>query len=356
MKTSELHYELPPELIAQSPADRRDASRLLVVDRADGSLRHECFSQLVNLLPDGALLVLNDTKVLPARLEMRRTTGGAVHGLFLHEAEPGVWTMMVTGGRRLKPGELLIVEGAEQRIRMLEHVGEGTWRAEPVPCGAVETILSRHGSAPLPPYIHRGSRADGAEPATSTGEERERDLDRYQTVYARQPGAVAAPTAGLHFTSGLMAALAARGFNTAFVTLHVGVGTFAPIRVDELADHPMHAERYECRSATAEAVNAAREAGRPVVAVGTTSVRVLESCADEHGRVVPGNGWTNIFIFPPYRYRVVDALITNFHLPESTLLALVFALAGPELVLQAYREAIRAKYRFFSYGDAMLIR
>lgn len=397
MKTSELHYELPPELIADAPADRRDASRLLVLDRVTGGIRHEVFHRLPELLPPGALLVLNDTKVLPARLRMHRRTGGCIQGLFLREPEPGVWEMMLTSGRRLKPGELLSLDG-EQQIRLLGRVVEGTWRVEPVPGGLVEQILAKHGSAPLPPYIHRqqasvetppncdgdfGARSasegvpqasteqsslacasgpeacrkevEPIETGTQLAKDRARDLERYQTVYARRPGAVAAPTAGLHFTPELMARLNAAGFATAFVTLHVGAGTFAPIRVDDLAQHPMHVEHYECPPATAEAVNAARAAGKPVVAVGTTSVRVLETCADERGCVIPGNGSTRIFIYPPYRYRVVDRLITNFHLPESTLLALVFALAGRELVLHAYEEAIRERYRFYSYGDAMLI-
>jgi len=348
VKTADLDYQLPPELIAQSPADRRDESRLLVVNRVTGELRDEVFSRLSDLLPDGSLLVLNDTKVLPARLRLRRRTGGAVQGLFLHEPEPQVWELMLTGGRRLKPGERLDFERGGQQLELIERVGEGTWRARPVPPGPAENILARHGLAPLPPYIHRDRSEETAE---AVGE----DLDRYQTIYARRSGAVAAPTAGLHFTPALMDRLDAAGMSTAFVTLHVGVGTFAPIRVADLAAHPMHSEYYECPPATADAVNAARRSGRPIVAVGTTSVRVLETCADEQGRVAAGDGWTNIFIYPPYRYRVVDRLITNFHLPGSTLLALVFALAGRDLMLRAYRHAIAQRYRFFSYGDAMLL-
>lgn len=349
LKTSELHYDLPEELIAHAPADRRDESRLMVVDRSSGGIGHERFGRLPDLLPAGSLLVMNDTKVLPARLRMRRGTGGSVQGLFLRETGPNVWELMLTGGRRLKPGEVLGLEGGGQQLRLTERVGEGRWRAEPVPAAPAEVILGRFGLAPLPPYIRRDR---GDEPA----EEVRRDLERYQTVYARRPGAVAAPTAGLHFTDELIKRLEAAGLSTAFVTLHVGMGTFAPIRVAHLAEHVMHSEYYECPASTAAAVSAAREAGRPVVAVGTTSVRVLETCADENGRIAAGTGWTNIFIYPPYRYRVVDKLITNFHLPGSTLLALVFAFAGRELTLQAYREAIEAQYRFFSYGDAMLIQ
>lgn len=356
MKTADLQYDLPPELIAQSPADRRDASRLLVVDRSDGTVRHEMFGSLPELLPAGAALVFNDTKVLPARLRLRRRTGGHVQGLFLREPEPCIWHLMLTSGRRLKPGEQLAVEPAdkgEQYLRLIDRMGEGTWRAEPVPAGPAEPILARFGAAPLPPYIRR-DRDTGA--GASGDIQAEEDLDRYQTVFARQPGAVAAPTAGLHFTPALMRSLEAAGFVSTFVTLHVGVGTFAPIRVDDLAAHPMHAEWYECSQATADVVNGARSAGRPVVAVGTTSVRVLESCAGDKGRINPQSGWTDIFIYPPYRFRAVDCLLTNFHLPGSTLLALVYAFAGRQTVLAAYAEAVARRYRFFSYGDAMLIR
>jgi S-adenosylmethionine:tRNA-ribosyltransferase-isomerase (queuine synthetase) len=262
----------------------------------------------------------------------------------------------------LKPGEMLSMEGGPQElqggpqeIRLLGRLGEGTWRAEPVPAGPAVEILGKYGSAPLPPYIHRGQA--GEDNTTALDElSREVDLQRYQTVFARQPGAVAAPTAGLHFTPEMLEHIDAAGMGRIFVTLHVGVGTFSPIRVDDLPQHVMHSEWYECSAATAEAVNTARREGRPIVAVGTTSVRVLETCATEQGQVRPGSGWTNIFIYPPYRYRVVDALITNFHLPESTLLALVFAFAGRERVLHAYEQAVAERYRFFSYGDAMLIR
>jgi len=348
VKTAELNYHLPPELIAQSPADRRDASRLMVVNRATGEIRDEVFDRLPELLPAGALLVLNDTKVLPARLRMRRRTGGGVQGLFLRELDEHRWELMLTSGRRLKPGERLAFEQGGQELELIERIGEGTWLGVPVPAAPAEAILARHGLAPLPPYIRR----DKAEPPEAA----QRDLDRYQTVYARRPGAVAAPTAGLHFTPALMERLAAAGMSTAFVTLHVGVGTFAPVRVDDLREHCMHSEYFECPAATAEAVNTARQAGRPVVAVGTTSVRVLETCADEQGNLVASNGWTNIFIYPPYRFRVVDQLVTNFHLPGSTLLALVFALAGRDLILRAYEQAVAQRYRFFSYGDAMLIQ
>ena len=344
----------------------------MVVDRATGRIRHEMFANVTNFLPASALMVMNNTRVLPARLVLRRTSGGRLQGLFLREATSGVWELMVTSGRRLKPGELLLMEGgasragasrtgasdlssssdrSQQQLRMIEHISEGTWLVEPVPAGVTTEILATYGSAPLPPYIRREPMAVDQTVQHADVD----DLDRYQTVYATQPGAIAAPTAGLHFTPELLAKIDVMCVGRANVTLHVGAGTFAPIRVDDLAEHRMHSEWYECSAATAQAVNSAKISAQSIVAVGTTSVRVLETCADESGRVTPGSGWTNIFIYPPYRYRVVDALLTNFHLPGSTLLALIFAMAGRELILQAYHEAVRERYRFFSYGDAMLI-
>lgn len=362
MHISELHYHLPPELIAHQPADERDRSRLLVLDRVSGDRRHEQFRHLAELLPRGALLVLNDTRVLPARLVMRRATGGRVEGLFLSEPHPGTWEVMLTSSSRLKSGEALQFDRASQRLRLVRRSGD-TWWAEPMPAGDAMAILTQCGRTPLPPYIRRESanRIDdstsgqtvdqgGAEDATES-----LDRDRYQTVYAARPGAVAAPTAGLHFTPRVFEALRHAGIEAVRVTLHVGVGTFAPIRTEHLADHPMHEEWYACSDETASAINAAREAGRPIVAVGTTSARVLETVADDAGRVAPAGGRTRIFIYPPYRFRAVDALLTNFHLPSSTLLAMVFAFAGRDAVLAAYEDAIRLRYRFYSYGDAMLI-
>jgi len=365
---------LPRERIAQQPADRRDASRLLVLDRAAGRRRHTSFRQLPGLLPPGSLLVMNDTRVLPARLRLRRRTGMRIEGLFLREPEPGVWEVMLTGSGRLRAGEHLLIDESARTLLLLERLEAGTWRAGPAPGGDAFEILAECGRTPLPPYVKRGGgRGAGGEGRGTRGEGKERkreremegwrdgeiaeqeDRERYQTVYARQPGAVAAPTAGLHFTPAVFEQLNAAGIERVFVTLHVGVGTFAPIRCDDLADHEMHAEWYDCPAAAASAVNAARNRGRPIVAVGTTSVRVLESCADEAGHVRAGTGRTRLFIYPPYRFRVVDKLLTNFHLPGSTLLAMVFAFAGREQILAAYEDAIRNGYRFYSYGDAMLI-
>jgi len=344
---SQLEYDLPVERIAQQPAARRDASRLLVLDRRTGQRRHERFDRLVSLLPDRCLLVLNDTRVLPAGLRLRRRTGGQIEGLFLREPLPGTWEVMLTGGRRLKVGEELAIEGSDRRLRMLERVESGIWRAEPVPAGDVHDILAECGRTPLPPYIRRPDRPAGRQAA--------RDARRYQTIYARQPGAVAAPTAGLHFTTAMFGRLAAAGIETVSVTLHVGVGTFTPIRCANLADHKMHAEWYECSPEAARSINAARDAGRSIVAVGTTSVRVLESRVDGAGRIESGSGWTHLFIYPPHEFRAVDGLLTNFHLPGSTLLAMVFAFAGRERILAAYNDAIEREYRFYSFGDAMLI-
>jgi len=348
MRTRDLFYELPPDRIAQHPAERRDASRLLVLDRQTGRLIHARFDQLADHLPAPCVLVRNNTRVLPARLFMRRRTGGRVEGLFLQEGPPGTWEIMVTGAGRLKPGEEVFIDGSERRLRLIERVGAGVWTAQPVPAGDACAILEACGHPPLPPYIHRSPR--------EAPTQEQQDRQRYQTIYAARPGAVAAPTAGLHFTEALLERLGRAGIEIVDVTLHVGVGTFAPIRCENLADHVMHAEWYECSEAAADAINRARRQGHSVVAVGTTSVRVLETCADPSGWVQPGSGWTRLFIYPPYRFKAVDAMITNFHLPGSTLLAMVAAFAGRERVLRAYDEAVKEGYRFYSYGDAMLIR
>jgi len=344
---SELQYDLPPERIAQKPADRRDASRLLVLDRKSGRVQHEQFERLDSLLPIESLLVLNDTRVLPARLTLHRQTGGRIEGLFIRKAEPGFWEMMLTGSRRLKRDEELTIVGSSRRLRILGRLESGIWRVEPIPPGDARTILAECGRTPLPPYIRRPDKL----PAQQAAE----DAERYQTIYSNQPGAVAAPTAGLHFTPEIFRRLIQAEIERVSVTLHVGVGTFAPIRCENLADHKMHSEWYECSPEAARSINSARNVQRPIIAVGTTSVRVLESCADKNGRISPCCGWTDLFIYPPYRFRAVDGMLTNFHLPGSTLLAMVFAFAGRERVLAAYNEAVERAYRFYSYGDAMLI-
>ena len=351
---ADLDYELPDGLIAQHPLPQRDASRLLVVDRSSGRLQDSLISELPDLLRPGDLLVLNDTKVLPAKFTARRRTGGRIGGLFLAEEEPGKWKVMLEGSRRLRVGEPLTVTSGERpggvTLRLLEGGGGGFWRVEVNIQEAAGQILDSIGVTPLPPYIHR----NGTDPAIDAD-----DRSRYQTVYARRPGAIAAPTAGLHLTESLLDEVRAKGIETTFVTLHVGVGTFKPIDVERLSQHVMHAEWYELQSEPAEAVRRCRQRGGRVLAVGTTPVRVLESAVAEPmgtRTVRASSGMTDIFIYPPYQFRVVDALLTNFHLPRSTLLALVMALAGAETIRRAYRHAISQGYRFYSFGDAMLIQ
>ncbi len=347
MRISDFDYELPEELIAQRPAGSREASRLLLLDRETGGVEHRTFSELPELLHPGDLLVLNDTRVLPARLLARKPTGGRVEVLLVERAgvdERGsVWRCLLDTSRPPPPGTRLpVAEGFE-----VEILGEaGAWEVRLLDAGgSPEERLEEVGRMPLPPYIRRGDR-DPLAPL---------DRERYQTVYARRPGAVAAPTAGLHFSAGLLERLEGRGVHLAYLTLHVGLGTFLPVRVERVEDHRMHPEAYELPEATAEAVAAARRRSARVVAVGTTVVRALEACATGAGLVRPGAGRCDLFVYPGFRFRVVDALVTNFHLPRSTLLMLVSAFAGREKVLEAYREAIESRYRFYSYGDAMLL-
>jgi S-adenosylmethionine:tRNA ribosyltransferase-isomerase len=337
-----LDYDLPPRLIAQEPCPRRDESRLLVVRRAGGGLAHRHFRDLPGLLAPDDLLVLNDTRVVPARLLGRRaSTGGKWEGLFLRELPGGAWELLSKSGGRLRPGEEVEVEPGPLRLRLREKTPEGHWLAEPDRPGPAFELLGRHGHVPLPPYIRKG-RAEAE------------DTGRYQTVYARRAGAVAAPTAGLHFTPAVFDALRERGIGWAFVTLHVGPGTFRPIQAEDVTAHRMHREWGELPAAAAEALAACRARGGRVVAVGTTSLRALETVAAS-GPLQPWSGETDLFIYPPYPFRAVDALVTNFHLPRSTLLLLVAAFAGVDLLRGAYRTAIDEGYRFYSYGDAMLI-
>ena len=341
-RTSDYDFELPPERIAQSPAERRDASRLLVVDRATGELSHRVFSDLVDYIPAGDALVLNETRVFPARLLGKRACGGDAEVLLLtpHDGDEKTWTALVRPGAKLKPGRTVEISD-ELRVRIVDSTpgGERIVRLETdLP---LAEALDRYGEVPLPPYVqHRAT---------------EEDRERYQTVYARERGSVAAPTAGLHFTPELLAALEAKGVRIVRLVLHVGVGTFRPVETDDPAQHRMHSEWYSVSAESADALNAVRAVGGSIWAVGTTVTRTLETVTDEAGVVDAREGWTDIFIRPPYRFRAVDHLVTNFHLPKSTLLMLVAALAGYDTMMHAYREAITAGYRFFSYGDAMLI-
>lgn len=357
MKLSDFTFELPDELVAQTPSAERTGARLLAHDVGANATRHGVVSDLPELLRAGDLLVFNDTRVVPARLVGRRATGGRVELLLVSWSEGETFraTALVKPAAKLNPDERVELEGGALRGRLLERerdaegVATARWRVDlERPDGAPATLadVERCGRMPLPPYVRRAR--EGADERSAL------DRERYQTVYARNPGAVAAPTAGLHFTRELLAALEARGVERAFVTLHVGLGTFAPVQVDDVESHVMHRETFELPGATARAVARARDRGGRVVAVGTTSVRVLETCAAE-GELVAASGSTQLFLRPGSPFRVVDALWTNFHLPHSTLLMLVCAFAGTERTLALYREAVEQRYRFFSYGDAMLL-
>lgn len=339
---SRYQYDLPDELIARYPAPERDGSRLLLLDGAAGTARRR-FADLPDLLPTGALLVMNDARVVRARVFCSKPSGGRVELFYVGPAGDGTARCLVRASRRPREGTTLTTLRGGLPVHLVADEGGGRFRVR-VPGGdaGMFDFLDAAGEIPLPPYLRRES-----EPL---------DAERYQTVYAANPGAVAAPTAGLHFTPALLAALDARGFKTASLTLHVGPGTFRPIETTDVRQHPMEGERYELPEATVVAIEAAQAAGRPIVAVGTTTVRVLESVARDHGRLVPGPGVAEGFILPGHRFRVVEHLVTNFHLPGSTLLLLVSALAGRERILAAYREAVEAGYRFYSYGDAMLLR
>ncbi len=343
---SDYEYDLPPELVAQHPVPQRDESRLLVVPGV-GPFAHLSFRDLPTLLRAGDVLVVNESRVLPARLLGRKPTGAEVELLLIRPfgsgpSDPGatLWEALVRPGGKLKPGRTVVV-GEHLEVDVVEALPNGSRVVRIRTDGPVEAALERYGRMPLPPYI---SRSDEPE-----------DRDRYQTVYARQPGSVAAPTAGLHFTPELLSRIEAMGVRRAAVTLHVGVGTFRPVEGDDPTTHQMHSESYVVSPETAETVNRTRSEGGRVWAVGTTAVRTLESVADPEGRVSAGRGDTTLFIRPPYDFRVVDGLVTNFHLPRSTLLMLVSALAGYERTLAAYAEAVARRYRFYSYGDAMVV-
>lgn len=338
-------YDLPPERIAQTPLSQRDAARLLVVKRGQPGWRHCHFNELPALLPPGCVLVLNNTRVIPARLKGERRGGGPVEVLLVQEQAPGRWRAMVKHARRLKPGEALRLAGGEVTATCVERTPEGHWLLDFAGPETFRERLDAVGETPLPPYIRRQD---------ATAEQRRRDREAYQTVYASRPGAVAAPTAGLHFTPELLDKLDACGFERVEITLHVGPGTFVPIQTDDFAHHKLQAEAFEVPAQAASRLNEARAQGRPIVAVGTTCVRSLEAWARQG--FPPGcAGTTDLFIYPPFEFRAVDGIITNFHLPKSTLLMLVSAFHGTERVLAAYREALAGGYRFFSFGDAMAI-
>lgn len=338
LKKSDYFYELPEAQIAQTPAEPRDSSRLLVYDRATGKSEDRIFRDIKEYLRPGDVLVINNTKVLPARLFAYTENGGRVEVLLLKRRDLNTWEVLVRPGKKAKPGVRLTVS-EELSLTVLDRTETGERIVEFRFDGVFEDILSRVGSMPLPPYIH----------------EKLKDKDRYQTVYCKTDGSAAAPTAGLHFTKQLLAEIEAMGVQVAEVLLHVGLGTFRPVKEEDLTNHVMHSEFYRVDERAAEIVNAAKREGRRVIAVGTTSVRTLETVADENGFLRPCSGDTSIFIYPPYRFKCVDALITNFHLPESTLIMLVSAFMGRERCLALYKQAVEKKYRFFSFGDAMMI-
>lgn len=341
MKVSDFNYNLPEELIAQRPVEPRDASRLMVLDKKTGAVTHkESFKTILEELQENDVIIFNNTRVIPARLYGERAgTGGKVEVLLLTPRGNDVWECLVKPGKKCQIGQELAF-GDTLRGTVLEHTSFGGRVIQFSAQGHVDDCIHELGEMPLPPYIH----------------ERLEDKERYQTVYAKEEGSAAAPTAGLHFTPELLEAIQKKGVHIGFVTLHVGLGTFRPVSVDDIEDHDMHKEFYHVPEETAILVNQAKREGRRIIAVGTTSVRTLESATTEEGILQSGSNWTEIFIYPGYTYRMVDALVTNFHLPQSTLLMLISALAGRDHCMGAYEEAVKERYRFFSFGDAMFIR
>ena len=341
MKVSEFNYNLPEELIAQVPIEKRDESRLMILDRKLKKIEHKVFKDIIDFLEPGDCLVRNNTKVIPARIYGKKETGANVEFLLLNNIEGDIWESIVRPGNKLHIGTKVYFGEGLLKAEILEIMPGGTRKVKFSYEGIFNEILDRIGLMPLPPYIH----------------EELKEKDRYQTVYAKYEGSAAAPTAGLHFTSELLKKLEEKGVEIANVTLHVGIGTFRPVKEDTVEAHKMHSEHFYIKEEDCNKINKAKQNGKRVIAVGTTSCRVLESIADENtGKVKPTEGDTQIFIYPGYKFKCIDALITNFHLPQSTLLMLVSALAGKEFIMNAYNEAVKEKYRFFSFGDAMFIK
>ena len=339
MKKSDFYFDLPERLIAQTPLERRDGSRLLHLDRKTGEISHHHFYELPAFLRKGDCLVVNDSRVLPARLIGHKESGGAVEVLLLRDRGGNVWECLTRPGRSAKTGRRLIFGDGRLTGTVIDEIEGGNRLIKFDYQGIFLEVLESLGKMPLPPYIH----------------EELRDAERYQTVYSRELGSAAAPTAGLHFTKELLGKIEKMGVDIAYVTLHVGLGTFRPVKAEEIEDHEMHSEFYTISSEAAEKINRAKSGGGRVIAVGTTSCRTLESAAGENGHVSERSGWTDIFIYPGYKFKCIDGLVTNFHLPESTLIMLVSAFAGRENVLNAYKTAVEMEYRFFSFGDAMVI-
>lgn len=341
MKRQDFYYELPEELIAQDPLEDRSSSRLLVLDKESGEVSHHVFKEIAGYLHEGDCLVINDTKVIPARLiGAKEGTGARIEVLLLKRRENNIWETLVKPGKKAKVGTKIVFGEGLLVGEVIDIVEEGNRLVQFTYEGIFEEILDQLGQMPLPPYITHQLE----------------DKNRYQTVYAKHTGSAAAPTAGLHFTPELLKEIEEKGIDIARVTLHVGLGTFRPVKVDEITDHHMHSEFYQIDEEAARKINHAKDNGHRVICVGTTSCRTIESAADEKGHLEATSGWTEIFIYPGYKFKVLDCLITNFHLPESTLIMLVSALAGREHVLAAYEEAVKERYRFFSFGDAMLVK
>lgn len=340
MKTSDFFYELPQELIAQTPLGDRSSSKLMKVDKTTGKTEHTIFKTIIDELNEGDCLVLNNTRVIPARLYGEKEgTGGKIEFLLLSRKEDDIWEVILKPGKKAKPGAVFVFGGGKLRAEILETVNDGNRLVKFYYDGIWENVLDELGEMPLPPYIT----------------EHLEDRERYQTVYSKHDGSAAAPTAGLHFTPELLDAIEKKGVKLAYVTLHVGLGTFRPVKVDDVENHKMHSEFYVIDKETAEVVNQTKRNGGRIISVGTTSTRTLETVADDQGFIREQSGWTDIFIYPPYKFKCVDCLITNFHLPESTLLMLVSSMASKEIIMNAYKEAVENKYRFFSFGDAMFI-
>ncbi|MFR1707678.1 MAG: tRNA preQ1(34) S-adenosylmethionine ribosyltransferase-isomerase QueA [Clostridium sp.] len=340
MKVKDFYFDLPKELIAQHPLEKRDESKLMVLNKKSGEIEHKVFKDIIDYLNPGDCLVLNDTRVMPARLYgAREGSGGKMEFLLLKRHEDNIWESLVKPGKRGKVGAKFVFGNGELKAEIIEVLDNGNRKIKFYYDGIFEEVLDRLGEMPLPPYI----------------EEKLEDKERYQTVYSKEVGSAAAPTAGLHFTEELLQEIRDKGINIAFVTLHVGLGTFRPVKVEDIQDHEMHSEYYILDRENAEIINNAKKSGKRVIAVGTTSNRTLESIANEEGEVKEQSGYTNIFIYPGYKFKIVDAIITNFHLPESTLIMLISAFSTREIVMNAYKTAVENEYRFFSFGDAMFI-
>lgn len=340
MKVKDFYFDLPKELIAQHPLEKRDESKLMVLNKKNGEVEHKVFKDIIDYLNPGDCLVLNDTRVMPARLYgAKEGSGGKMEFLLLKRYEDDIWETLVKPGKRGKVGAKFVFGNGELKAEIVEVLDNGNRKVKFYYDGIFEEVLDRLGEMPLPPYI----------------EEKLEDRERYQTVYSREVGSAAAPTAGLHFTEELLQDIREKGINIAFVTLHVGLGTFRPVKVEDIQEHEMHSEYYILDRENAEIINNTKKSGKRVIAVGTTSNRTLESIANEDGEVKEQSGYTSIFIYPGYKFKIVDAIITNFHLPESTLIMLISAFSTREIVMNAYKIAVENKYRFFSFGDAMFI-